>query len=44
MLQQYRADPRLDGALTFGMNAVVVEGIDRRLRAGLAGRAGYAFD
>jgi uncharacterized protein YcbX len=44
VLQQYRADPRLDGALTFGMNAVVVEGIDRRLRAGLAGRAGYAFD
>ena len=44
VLQQYRSDPRLDGALTFGMNAVVIEGFDRRLRAGLAGHAGYAFD
>ena len=44
VLRQYRADPRLDGAITFGMNAIVVEGIDRQLRAGLAGRAGYAFD
>jgi uncharacterized protein len=43
VLQQYRSDPRLDGALSFGMNAVVVEGFDRRLRAGLAGHAGYAF-
>jgi uncharacterized protein YcbX len=44
VLRQYRADPRLAGAITFGMNAIVVEGIDRQLRAGLAGRAGYAFD
>jgi uncharacterized protein YcbX len=44
VLQQYRANARLHGALTFGMNAVVVEGFDRRLRAGLSGRAGYAFD
>ena len=50
VLAQYRADPRLDGALTFGMNAVIVEGIERslkpadersgqlRLRLGLAAR------
>ena len=43
VLAQYRADRRLDGALTFGMNAVIVEGIDRSLRAGMRGRASYAF-
>jgi uncharacterized protein YcbX len=43
VLQQYRANARLDGALAFGMNAVIVEGIDRVLRPGLAGRATYAF-
>ena len=37
------ADPRLDGSLTFGMNAVIVEGIDRRLTVGMKGRAAYAF-
>ena len=44
VLAQYRADRRLDGALTFGMNAIVVEGMDRSLRAGLSGRASIAFD
>jgi uncharacterized protein YcbX len=44
VLQQYRADARVAGALTFGMNAVVVEGVDRSLRAGLSGRATYRFD
>ena len=44
VLQQYRADRRLDGALTFGMNAVVVDGFDRVLRAGTTGHASYAFD
>jgi uncharacterized protein YcbX len=43
VLQQYRADPRLDGAITFGVNAIVLEGIDLRLRAGQGGRAGIAF-
>ena len=43
VLMQYRADRRLDGALTFGMNAVIVEGIDRFLRSGMQGRASYAF-
>ena len=43
-LQAYRADARLDGALTFGMNAVIVEGFDRTLRAGMTGNASYRFD
>ncbi len=44
VLQQYRADARLDGALTFGMNAVILEGIDRELRVGARGFAGFRFD
>ncbi len=43
VLAQYRADPRLDGSITFGMNAVIVEGIDRRLTVGMPGRASYAL-
>jgi len=43
-LASYRADARLDGALTFGMNAVIVEGIEQALRAGMPGRASYRFD
>jgi uncharacterized protein len=43
-LQAYRADPRLDGALTFGMNAVIVEGVERNLRVGMTGSASYRFD
>lgn len=43
-LQSYRADARLDGALTFGMNAVIVEGFDRNLRVGMTGNASYRFD
>lgn len=43
VLAQYRADPRLDGALTFAMNAVIVEGVGRTLAVGMAGEASYAF-
>jgi hypothetical protein len=43
-LASYRADARLEGALTFGMNAVIVEGIERALRAGMPGRASFRFD
>ena len=43
-LQSYRADARLDGALTFGMNAVIVEGAERNLRVGMTGSASYRFD
>ena len=43
-LASYRADARLDGALTFGMNAVILEGVESTLRVGLTGAASYAFD
>jgi uncharacterized protein len=43
-LRAYRADARLDGALSFGMNAVIVEGIERMLSVGAAGRATFRFD
>jgi uncharacterized protein YcbX len=42
-LAGYRADARLGGAITFGMNAVIVEGTDRMLRTGLVGGATYRF-
>ena len=43
-LAAYRADARLNGALTFGMNAVIVEGFDCMLRPGMVGGATYRFD
>jgi uncharacterized protein len=42
-LSGYRADARVGGAITFGMNAVIVEGIGRRLRVGTPGSAIVAF-
>ncbi|KNZ30675.1 MAG: Fe-S protein [Methylibium sp. NZG] len=42
-LAGYRADPRMDGAITFGMNAVIVEGVDRVLRVGTVGGASIRF-
>lgn len=44
VLASYRADARLEGALTFGMNAVIVEGIEQVLRIGQRGVATYRFD
>ncbi len=43
VLATYRADARIDGQSSFGMNAVIVEGIDRVLRIGMTGRASYRF-
>ena len=43
MLSQYRADARMGGALTFGRHAVVVAGIEHRLRVGASVRATLAF-
>lgn len=40
----YRTDARVEGAITFGMNAVIVEGIECGLRVGQAGSASYRFD
>lgn len=42
-LASYRADARLDGALTFGMNAVILEGVESTLRVGMSGTATYRF-
>lgn len=44
VLQQYRANAKLDGALTFGMNAVIVEGIDCTLRVGQTVSASWRFE
>ncbi len=43
-LARYRADPRMEGALTFGMNAVVVRGLECPLQAGQVVRGRLAFD
>ena len=43
-LAGYRADARLGGQITFGMNAVIVEGIERALRVGMTGMATFRFD
>ena len=43
MLAGYRADPRVDGGITFGMNAVVLRGVDHELAVGQRGRATLAF-
>ena len=42
-LAAYRAEPRIGGALAFGMNAVIVSGVGQRLRRGAAARATLAF-
>lgn len=34
IMQSYRANPKLDGALTFGMNAIVLDGEGQVLRVG----------
>ncbi len=42
-LAGYRADPRMKGGITFGVNAVIVAGIERTLRTGQAARARLNF-
>lgn len=42
-LSGYRSDPRVNGAITFGMNAVIVEGVGRDLQLGQAGRGTVRF-
>jgi uncharacterized protein YcbX len=42
-LAGYRADARLGGKITFGMNAVIVEGVERVLRVGMGGTATFKF-
>lgn len=43
-LQTYRQDARLNGAVTFGMNAIVSGGVDTVLRVGQPVSASYRFD
>jgi uncharacterized protein YcbX len=43
ILQSYRAKPELDGAICFGMNAIVTEGAGQRLRVGQQVVANLAF-
>ena len=43
-LAGYRADERLNGAVTFGMNAVIVSGTDCLLRPGQTATVGWHFD
>ncbi len=42
-LATFRADARVDGGLTFGMNAVIVSGSDAVLRVGQHGSASWHF-
>ena len=42
-LQAYRRDPVLDGAVSFAMNAIIVEGVDRTLRIGQPVAAAIRF-
>lgn len=43
-LQGYRSDPRMGGAVTFAMNAIVLEGEDAVLRVGQAVTGDWKFD
>jgi uncharacterized protein len=44
MLQTYRQDARVNGALTFGMNVIVLAGIDHQLKVGQPVGANYLFE
>ena len=42
-LRSYRSDDRLKGAISFGMNLVLVQGVDQVLKVGQAVTADYQF-
>lgn len=44
MLQSYRSDPRVNGAVTFGMNAVVLAGFEQTLKPGQVVTANFRFE
>ncbi len=44
LLQSYRQDARVNGAVTFGMNAIVLQGIDQLLKVSQAVGANYRFE
>ena len=43
MLRTYRQDGRMGGAITFGMNCIVLEGVGLLLEQGQPVGANYAF-
>jgi hypothetical protein len=43
-LASYRSDPRMNGAITFGMNAVIVQGVEHTLRVGQPVAVRHKFD
>ena len=43
LLQTYRQDARVNGAVTFGMNAIVLGGVDQLLKVGQAVKANFSF-
>jgi uncharacterized protein YcbX len=43
VLQTYRANPKVDGGITFGMNAILIEGEGRVLRVGQEVEMNLAF-
>ena len=44
MLQSYRQDARVEGKITFGMNAITLQGFDAVLRVGQAVSGNFSFD
>ena len=44
MLRTYRADARVDGRITFGMNCIVLQGVEHMLKVGQAVGANYRFE
>lgn len=44
LLRSYRADPRMKGGVTFGVNAVIVSGFGQTLRCGQAVQGSWKFD
>lgn len=44
MLQSYRRNERVNGAVSFGMNAIVLQGAEQTLRVGQAVSAAFRFD
>ena len=44
MLQSYRQDARVEGRVTFGMNAIVLQGVDTVLRVGQTVTGDFRFD
>lgn len=44
MLRTYRAHARVNGAITFGMNCIVLEGVEHLLKVGQSVDANYRFE